>query len=160
MIIAICPGSYDPIHNGHLDIIKRASMLADKVYVVVGINPDKKTLFSIDERVKMIKKATKKIPNVIVSSNLGLTVDYATKVNASLIIKGYRNDEDLEYELDMANQNKLLAPRINTMLLKASKEYENLSSSLIKEEIQKEIDVSCYLPTEIMKQVINRIKNS
>ena len=89
MIIAICPGSYDPIHNGHLDIIKRASMLADKVYVVVGINPDKKTLFSIDERVKMIKKATKKIPNVIVSSNLGLTVDYATKVNASLIIKGY-----------------------------------------------------------------------
>lgn len=160
MIIAICPGSYDPIHNGHLDIIKRASMLADKVYVVVGINPDKKTLFSIDERVKMIKKATKKIPNVIVSSNLGLTVDYATKVNASLIIKGYRNDEDLEYELDMANQNKLLAPRINTMLLKASKEYENLSSSLIKEEIQKEIDVSCYLPTEIIKQVINRIKNS
>ena len=160
MIIAICPGSYDPIHNGHLDIIKRASMLADKVYVVVGINPDKKTLFSIDERVKMIKKTTKKIPNVIVSSNLGLTVDYATKVNASLIIKGYRNDEDLEYELDMANQNKLLAPRINTMLLKASKEYENLSSSLIKEEIQKEIDVSCYLPTEIMKQVINRIKNS
>ena len=160
MIIAICPGSYDPIQNGHLDIIKRASMLADKVYVVIGVNPDKNTLFSIDERIKMIKKVTKKIPNVIVSYNPGLTVDYATKVGASLIIKGYRNDEDLEYELDMANKNKLLAPNIHTILLQSNKEYKDLSSSFIKESIQKGIDVSRYLPHEIIKQVVNKIKKA
>ena len=158
MIIAICPGSFDPIQNGHLDIIKRASMLVDKVYVIVGVNPDKQTLFSVAERIKMIKKATKGIPNLTIDYNNGLTVDYAKKVNAHLIIKGYRNDEDLAYEIDMANKNKELAGNIDTLLLKASTEFACLSSSLIKQLIKDGKDVSNYLPKEIIKQVTNTIK--
>ena len=158
MNIAICPGSFDPIQNGHLDIIKRASMLADKVYVVIGVNPDKDYTFTQAERFKMIKKVIKRIPNCCVAINPGLTVDYASKVGASLIIKGYRNDIDLAYEEDQARKNELMNPDIETIILKSTDEYAIVSSSFIKEAINKGEDVSAYLPKEILKFVIKKIR--
>lgn len=158
MNIAICPGSFDPIQNGHLDIIKRAAQLSDKVYVVIGINPEKLSTFTLDERLKMIKKVIKKIPNCTADINYGLTVDYAKKVNANLIIKGYRNDADLAYEEDQARQNRQMNPDVETIILKATNEYNIISSSLIKEMIKKGEDVSKYLPKEISKYVIHKIR--
>ena len=158
MIIAICPGTFDPIQNGHIDIIKRASNLADLVYVVVGVNPDKQPLFSVDERIKLIKKVTKDIPNIQIAYNEGLTVDFAKKVGASLIIKGYRDEADLAYEEEMAFLNKQMAPAIDTILLKASLDYINVSSSSIKDAIASNQDISSYLPKEISKFVYKKIK--
>ena len=160
MIIAICPGSFDPIQNGHIDIIKRASMLADKVYVVIGINPDKEATFSIKEKIKMLKKALKGINNIEIAYNDGLTVDFAKKVNASLIIKGYRNLEDLKYEEDMAVLNKRLNPQIVTIILKSSLEYDNISSSSIKELVLNGEDISSFIPKQIQSMVIKKIKKS
>lgn len=160
MIIAICPGSFDPIQNGHIDIIKRASMLADKVYVVIGINPDKEATFSIKEKIKMLKKALKGINNIEIAYNDGLTVDFAKKVNASLIIKGYRNLEDLKYEEDMAVLNKRLNPQIDTIILKSSLEYDNISSSSIKELVLNGEDISSFIPKQIQSMVIKKIKKS
>ena len=160
MNIAICPGSFDPIQNGHLDIIKRASMLADIVYVVIGINPDKVCTFSLDERLKMIKKVIKDIPNCTVAVNYGLTVDYAKKVGANLIIKGYRNDDDLTYEEDQASKNKEMAPDIETILLKSANEYVNLSSSSIKEDIKEGRDITSFIPKQIIKYVIKKVRRS
>lgn len=158
MIIAICPGSFDPIQIGHLDIIKRASMLTDKVYVVIGVNPDKKALFTIKQRMDFIKKVTKGIDNIEIAYNEGLTVDYAKKVGAKLIIKGYRNDDDLKYEQDMAIINKRLAPGIDTLILKASLEYVNISSSLIKDTASLD-ELSKYLPKEIQKSVFKVLRH-
>ena len=160
MNIAICPGSFDPIQNGHLDIINRASMLADKVYVVIGINPSKRCTFTLDERLKMIKKVIKDIPNCSVDINYGLTVDYAKKVNANLIIKGYRNDDDLQYELDQANKNKELAPEIETIILKSSSEYSIISSSSIKEDIKNGKDITSFIPKQIVKFVTKKVRRS
>ena len=160
MNIAICPGSFDPIQNGHLDIIKRASMLADIVYVVIGINPDKVCTFTLDERLRMIKKVIKDIPNCSVDINYGLTVDYAKKVGANLIIKGYRNDDDLQYELDQANKNKELAPEIETIILKSSSEYSIISSSSIKEDIKNGKDITSFIPKQIVKYVIKKVRGS
>ena len=160
MNIAICPGSFDPIQNGHLDIINRASMLADKVYVVIGINPSKRCTFTLDERLKMIKKVIKGIPNCSVDINYGLTVDYAKKVGANLIIKGYRNDDDLKYEQDQATKNKEMAPDIETIILKSSSKYCIISSSSIKEDIKNDKDITSFIPKQIIKYVIKKVRMS
>ena len=160
MNIAICPGSFDPIQNGHLDIIKRASMLADKVYVVIGINPNKVCTFTLDERLKMIRKVIKDIPNCHVDINYGLTADYAKKVGANLIIKGYRNDDDLKYELDQASKNKELAPEIETIILKSSSKYCIISSSSIKEDIKNGKDITSFIPKQIVKFVTKKVRRS
>jgi len=158
MNVAICPGSFDPIQNGHIDIIRRASMLADKVYVVIGVNPDKVCTFTIEERLKMIKKVIKDIPNCIADVNLGMTADYAQKVGANLIIKGYRNADDLAYEEDQARKNKEYNPDVETIILKASSKVSFISSTLIKELISKGEDVSKYLPKDILKFVTKKIR--
>lgn len=160
MNIAICPGSFDPIQNGHLDIIKRASMLADIVYVVIGINPNKQCTFTLKERLKMIKKVIKDISNCKADINYGLTVDYAKKVGANLIIKGYRNDDDLKYELDQASKNKEYAPEIETIILKSPSEYSIISSSSIKEDIKEGRDVTSFIPKQIIKYVIKKVRRS
>lgn len=158
MLVAICPGSFDPIQNGHLDIIKRASMLADVVYIVIGINPNKESIFSKKEKLSLIKKVVKGMENVKVAFNEGLTVNFAKSVGAKLIIKGYRNDCDLKYELDMARINHDLAPDIETMLLESSNEFKDISSSKIKEMIKDNEDVSKYIPSVILKKVSKKIK--
>jgi pantetheine-phosphate adenylyltransferase len=129
----ICPGSFDPITRGHLDIIERSAALFP--YVIVGVleNPGKKPLFSVAERVEYTKMAVSYLPNVEVRFFDGLLVDFAKNVKADLIIKGLRAISDFEYEFQMALNNKRLAPEIETMFMMTKNEYSFLSSSVVRE---------------------------
>ena len=133
MRVAIYPGSFDPITNGHLDIIQRGCNIFDKVIVAVLINIDKKGLFTIGERVELIKKATAHLENVEVVSFNGLLVDLAKEYNARVILKGLRAVSDFEYELQRALMNSKLDPDIETLFMMTSIEYSYLSSSSVKQ---------------------------
>jgi pantetheine-phosphate adenylyltransferase len=130
---AICPGSFDPITKGHLDIIERAAEFFPRVIVGVLENPGKKPLFSLEERVELIKSGVKHLPNVEVDCFSGLLIDFAKKVNGNVIIKGLRAISDFEIEFQMAMNNKRLAPEIETMFMMTKNEYSFLSSSAVKE---------------------------
>ena len=132
-VIAIYPGSFDPITFGHLDIITRSSALYDKVIVVISLNPGKKPLFTVEERIGQITKATQHLPNVEVDSFNGLTVNYARDKKAKVLLRGLRVLSDFEKELQMAHTNKTLSEDIETVFLATSTEYGFLSSSLVKE---------------------------
>ena len=132
MKVAIYPGSFDPITNGHLDIITRGSKIYDKLIVGVLVNIDKKGLFSIEERVELIKKVTMHLPNVEVICFNGLLVDLARKYEAKVILKGLRAVSDFEYEFQMALMNSQLDPNIETLFMMTSSEYSYLSSSSVK----------------------------
>ncbi|NEP16911.1 MAG: pantetheine-phosphate adenylyltransferase [Leptolyngbya sp. SIO4C1] len=132
-MIAIYPGSFDPITLGHLDIITRSSVLYQKVIVVISLNPNKKPLFTVEERIAQIQKAVHHLPNVEVDSFDGLTVTYARQCQAKVLLRGLRVLSDFEKELQMAHTNKTLADDIETVFLATSTEYGFLSSSLVKE---------------------------
>jgi len=131
--IAIYPGSFDPITNGHLDIATRAAKIFDKVIIGVYKNPNKPILFNTEERVKLVRQAIADLPNVEVESFSGLTVDLAKKVKAKAIVRGLRMSADFEREFDMAMMNKRMYPELETVCLMARVEYQFLSSSLLKE---------------------------
>lgn len=133
MTIAIYPGSFDPVTNGHLDIIKRVLLLFDKLIIGVYDRPDKKLLFSAQERVEMVKQAIAGLPNVEVKTYSGLTVDFARKVGAQVLVRGLRMSSDFEREFEMAMMNKKLASNLELVCLMASLQYQFLSSSLLKE---------------------------
>lgn len=133
MKIGIYPGSFDPITNGHLDIIERASKICDEVIVAVLKNPGKNPLFTLEERVDLIKKVVQDFPNVKVECFSGLLVDYVMHHDAKVIIKGLRAVSDFEYEFQMALMNRKLAPEVETVFLMASSKHSYLSSSLVKE---------------------------
>jgi len=133
MKIAICPGSFDPATNGHIDIITRAGLLFDKVIVAVLNNPNKKPLFSVEERVELLRKTCGSIKNIEIDSFSGLLTEYAKSKNANAIVKGLRAVSDFEYELQMALMNKKLSPEIETIFVMTSSKYSYLSSSLVKE---------------------------
>ena len=132
-MVAIYPGSFDPITLGHLDIITRSSKLYDKVVVVVSRNPTKNPLFTVEERMAQIRKTTQHLENVEVDSFDGLTVNYAKGLNAKVLLRGLRVLSDFEKELQMAHTNKTLSNEIETVFLATSTEYGFLSSSLVKE---------------------------
>jgi pantetheine-phosphate adenylyltransferase len=132
-VIALYPGSFDPITNGHLDIVTRAAKLFDKVIVGVYEIPDKRLLFTVEERVELGRSACTGIPNVEVTGFGGLTVDFARKRGAKVIVRGLRKTADFEWELDMAMMNKYLAPDIELVCFMANLNYQFLSSSLLKE---------------------------
>jgi len=132
-MVAIYPGSFDPITLGHLDIITRSSKLYDRVVVVVSRNPTKNPLFTVDERLAQIRKTTQHLGNVEVDSFNGLTVSYAKKLKAKVLLRGLRVLSDFEKELQMAHTNKTLSDEIETVFLATSTEYGFLSSSLVKE---------------------------
>ncbi|MCI5727470.1 MAG: pantetheine-phosphate adenylyltransferase [Clostridium sp.] len=133
MKVAVYPGSFDPITNGHLDIIERGAKIFDKLIVGVLINVDKKGLFTIDERVELIKKTTQQFKNVEVVSFHGLLVDFVKEHNASVILKGLRAFSDFEYEFQMALMNTKLDPSTETLFMMTSSQYSYLSSSAVKQ---------------------------
>lgn len=157
MNIAIIPGSFDPITNGHLDIIKRTSVLFDKVYVSILSNSAKNPLFTADERIKLIGRVTKDLLNVEVESFDGLLVDYARDRGAKFIVKGLRAVSDFEYEFQMSLINKHLAPEIETFFLTTSSENSYLSSSIVKEVAKYGGDLSKMIPNEIIKDIQYKI---
>jgi len=136
MTIAVYPGSFDPVTHGHLDIIRRASVIFDKVIVAVYDRPEKKLLFSTEERVKLARQATVKLSNVQIQSYSGLTVDFARKVGAQVMVRGLRMSSDFEREFEMAMMNKKLASDLELVCFMASLQYQFLSSALLKEVAQ------------------------
>jgi pantetheine-phosphate adenylyltransferase len=147
----IYPGTFDPVTNGHVDIIKRAKALFDSVAVTVAINPNKTTLFSIEERVQMLKESLKDFDNITVESFEGLVVDYAHKVGAIGIIRGLRAVSDFEYEFQMALMNRKLASDIATIFLMPHEKYTYLNSSIIRNLASLNSDVSDFVPPSVQK---------
>lgn len=147
---ALYPGTFDPVTFGHLDIIKRSSTLVDELEVVIMINPEKIALFSVDERIEMLRIATKDIPNVTISAQTGLTVDYARKVGANVLIRGIRAVMDYEYELQQATANMVLAPEIETIFLLTRSKYSFLSSSVVKQIAINKGDLKPFVPEGII----------
>ena len=156
MNVAIVPGSFDPVTNGHLDIIKRTAQLFDVVYVSILSNSTKSPLFSVEERIELIRRATKDFPNVKVEGFTGLLVDYARQKGAKFIVKGLRAVTDFEYELQMADTNKALNPNIETIFMMASTEYSFVSSSVCKEVLRFNGDISKFVPKEVEEYLKNK----
>ena len=151
MTTAIYPGSFDPVTNGHLDVISRALSLFDKVIVTVADNPAKQPLFTIEERQEMIRQSTADVQGVVVASFTGLVVDHARQHNAVAIIRGLRAISDFEFEFQMALMNRHMAADINTVFLMPHERYTHLNSSIIREIASFGQDVSAYVP-EVVAQ--------
>ena len=162
MKIAICPGSFDPVTNGHIAVIKRAAKLFDKVIVVVMVNFKKPVgLFNAQERVELIKRSTKDIENVEVDYYGGLLADYAREKGAAAIVKGLRAVSDFENEFQQALTNKRLNPDVETVFITADAEHMFLSSSVVKQICEfggDNIDMTTFVPKEIADDIIQRIK--
>lgn len=150
MAIAVYPGSFDPVTNGHLDIIQRASEIFDEVIVAVAINSSKKPLFTIEERIEIVKGVVKDYPNVRVDTFEGLLVGYCKANGANVIIKGLRAVSDFEYEFQMASINKKLEGQVETLFMMTNTKYSYLSSSLVKEIASLSGCVEGLVPTEII----------
>ncbi|WFD09086.1 pantetheine-phosphate adenylyltransferase [Tepidibacter hydrothermalis] len=155
--IAVYPGSFDPITNGHLDIIKRASKLFDKLIVAVLYNSSKNSLFSFEERVELIREVVKDIDNVEVDSFTGLLIDYCNNKKVNAIIRGLRAVSDFEYELQMAQMNRQLNQDIETVILTTSTRYSFISSSLIKEVAKYKGDILELVPNNVSKEVYKKL---
>ena len=156
-ITAICPGSFDPVTVGHLDIISRASKMFGNVIVVVMTNASKFPCFTVEERIEMIKKTTKGIKNVSVDSYYGLLADYAKQKNAGAIIKGLRAMSDFEYEFQMALTNKKLNPDVETVFLTTSAQNMYLSSSMVKQIGSMNGDIRDFVPNVIHDEIVKRL---
>lgn len=158
MKIAVYPGSFDPISNGHLDIIKRASCLFDKLYVLVSINPNKKYVFNDVERVEMMKKVCKDIKNVEVCSSSNLVLNFAIKNNARYLVRGLRNHNDFDNEMQLFQFNHSINSNIETILLFPSANNLFLSSSSIKELVKFNSDISNYVPSVLKDEIETKLK--
>lgn len=154
--IAIIPGSFDPVTNGHLDVISRSARLFDKVYVAVLSNSTKKPLFTPQERVELIQRVTRDFDNVCTECFSGLLVDFAKTKGARFIIKGLRAVSDYEYECQMALANRNLAPDIETFFITSSPQYSYLSSSIVKEFALHGASLDTLVPNEIINDIHNK----
>ena len=157
MKIAIYPGSFDPITNGHLNIIQRAAKIFDRLIVCVMVNAGKKPMFTKDERVQMIRRAIGDMPNVTVDSSNELLAEYAKQQGSCVIVKGLRAGSDFENEFQMALINHKINPEVDTMFLSAEHQYTYLSSSTVKELGCYDVDLSDFLPKEIIPDFKQRI---
>jgi len=154
---AICPGSFDPITNGHLDIIERASRVFEELIVGVLVNPEKKCLFTVDERVEQIKNVVKNLPNVRVEKFSGLLVHLMNEEGVSVIVKGLRSVSDFEYEFQMASMNTKLDPSKETVFMMTKAKYCYLSSSSVKQVAMLGGSIKGLVPEEIIPDIIKKI---
>lgn len=157
MRIALCPGSYDPVTKGHLNIIERTSRMFDKVVVVVLVNPSKNYTFTREERVGMLQKTTSYLPNVEVEFFDGLIADYARQKSACVLVKGLRAVTDFEYEFQMALINKKLNPELETIFITTDVRFMYLSSSSVREVARFGGDFSDFVPPELEAQISKRL---
>ena len=157
MTVAVYPGSFDPVTLGHVDIIRRAAKMFDRVVVAVGINMEKKPWFTVEERKELLRSATNDIENVEVVDFEGLLVDFARQYGSCVILKGLRAVSDFEYEFQMALTNNKLAPEIETVFLTTSAENMYLSSSVVKQIAAFGGDISSFVPDVIRESIVNRI---
>ncbi len=157
MTIALYPGTFDPIHYGHIDVARRAAQLFEHVYVGVYDRPNKNVLFSVPERANMASAALASIPNITVTSYSGLTVDYCQKINAQVIVRGLRVISDFELEYQMALTNRQLAPGIDMVCLMTSMEHAFLSSTLLKDLAMGSRSMSDFVPEDIEKRLRAKI---
>ena len=160
MTCAVYPGSFDPVTLGHLDIIERTAQIMDRVVVGVLIKRKKTPLFSVEERVNMLKSVTAHLPNVEVKAFDGLTIDFARENGAKAIVRGLRAITDFEYELQLAQTNRVMAPEIDTLFLTTGLKYSYLSSSMVKEIAAYGGDISAFLAPEVARRVEEKMKLS
>lgn len=155
---AIYAGTFDPLTNGHLDVILRASKLVDELIVLIANNPLKKHTFSVDERKSMIESVTKHVSNIKIDSTDGLVVKYASNNNINMMIRGLRNIQDYEYEYSLSKYNTNLSNEVETVLLFPSTTNHFVSSSAIKELVFHSADISPYIPKQNLDLVVNKFK--
>ena len=158
--IALCPGSFDPVTLGHLDIMRRAAAVFDKVIVLVSVNPDKVPCFSAEERMEMISEVTKDIPNITIGRLDGLLADYAREKGACAIVKGLRAMTDFEYEFQMALINKKLCPETETVFLVTKEDNMYLSSSMVRQIASFGGDISAFVPEQIAGRIMARLRKN
>lgn len=156
MIKAVYPGSFDPVTYGHLDIIKRASKVVDELIVAVLVNSSKNPLFTIEERVDLLKETTKNLPNVSVKQFRGLTVDFARAEGATVMVRGLRAVSDFESEMQIAQTNHSLNPNIDTMFFTTSLEYAFLSSTIVREVASYGSDVAKFVPDCVKDKLLEK----
>lgn len=157
---AIYPGSFDPPTNGHLDIIKRSAAIVDELYVAVLINSAKNSLFLPEERVKMLEDLTAELSNVKIITFSGLLIDLAKEIDANIIVRGLRAVTDFEYELQIAQTNKIQYDKLETIFLTTNLQYSYLSSTVVKEFASYGADISKFVPEQIIEPILNRAKKN
>ena len=160
MKLAIYPGTFDPITNGHLDILKRAASVFETVYLAVAQNAHKNPLFTTEERIRMIQKCTGQYPNVIIDQFNGLSVEYAHKVGASVIIRGLRAISDFDYEFQMALMNRHMNDNIDTVFFMPHEDYTYLSSSTVCEIVRFGGEVREFVPEVVKSELIRKLRRS
>lgn len=158
MMKAIYPGSFDPITLGHIDIITRASKLFDEVVVLVAHNTDKSPLFTADERVALIRKSCEHLKNITIQHTDELTVEFAKKHSAHVMLRSVRNSNDMEFELQLAFMNQQLSADIETIFLLSKPEFVNVSSSLIKEIVKADGDIKPFLPEPVARAIKQKLQ--
>lgn len=156
--VAIYPGSFDPITYGHIDVVERALEIFDKVIVAIAENEEKRALFSVEERLGMVKAIFKDTPNVLVDSFKGLLVDYVAKTNAKVSLRGLRATSDFEYEFHMASMNRSLSPQLDTLFMMTSKDYFFVSSRTIKEVARLGGGVEGLVPDLVVRRLKEKFK--
>ncbi|QIZ78348.1 pantetheine-phosphate adenylyltransferase [Ferrimonas lipolytica] len=154
---AIYPGTFDPVTNGHLDLITRASKMFDQVIVGIAASPSKQPLFTLEERVQLLEQACSELNNITVVGFSGLLVDFAKQHDARVLVRGLRAVSDFEYEFQLANMNRRLDPNLESVFLTPAEEFSFISSSLVKEVARHGGDVSQFVPTHVEQQLLKKL---